>query len=927
MAYSAVSSVAAWIEKVIVEGEQSWNWDPLREVYLLLEELKRMKIFLEDMRQDENTMLTSPYLAEIGELAYEARDVIEALVLKTLPKREQGISNVIKRSACFLREAWMVIQEVTSEIINLERHLRDRSNLDHLEKLRRSHSSSNRHPHFLEDNVVGFDANIMELVSDLVDDKSHFRVVSIWGKGGSGKTTMAKMLHHHSQVRNHFDCFAWAYVSQNCQRRNVWQRILISLNVFDEDDRNKRDEQVAEKLFKFLKEHKCLVILDDIPSIQAWDSIKAALPRNLQETSSKILITCRNQEVALNADPKCYLHELQPLNEDNSLKLFRRIAFPQRQFTGYRSGDEEVEEMVNRCEGLPLAIVVLGGIIATTLSEEESLRLCRILRCGGYGEPSNLLALSYDVLPSYLKPCFLYLSLFPDGYEIPTVKLIQLWVAENIIPFPLVEIENRREIWIEEIAEYYLMELVERRMMQVGQLDASLKIRTCYVHDMIRDMCLAKAREQNFVHIVDTTQVGYPLFSIGRLAIHESGDMRGIDKLRDLRSLFFFDVMFTDELIYRSLHQSNEIYATKDKPWLSTLLLLRRVIRKFQRTWRYLSNNFKLLRVLEFEGSEMYVGGELQSDIGKLIHLRYLSLRKASYVSRLPSTLGKLTLLQTLNLEIDEKFAVHVPDVIWKLKSLRHLYLPKKCNDKTKLKLNDLRNLQTLVNFNTKNCYMGDLCSLTNLRELRISRHFILEDIEEILDSNPRIVTSEHLRSLYIWSQDPIDPKHLMLLLSNCVDILELSLTTAMRELPGYHQFPSKITYLYLNESELDRDPMPTLEKLPNLRVLGLHKAFAGKEIVCSSEGFAQLISLKLIENSNLEEWRVDENAMPKLRNLEIVDCRSLKMLPVGLKLVKTLQEVKMEKMPRAFKDRLVQGGEDFCNFQHISTIIFQNCH
>ncbi|XVF16696.1 hypothetical protein REPUB_Repub10bG0054500 [Reevesia pubescens] len=149
------------------------------------------------------------------------------------------------------------------------------------------------HPHFLEDNLVGFDDNIKKLVSVLVDDEGHYRVVSIRGKGGSGKTALAKKLYHHSPVRNHFDLFAWAYVSQKCQRRNVWETILIGLNIFDEDDRNKRDEKVAEKLFKFLRECKCLVILDNIPSIEHWDSIKAALPRSL-ETSSKILITCRN---------------------------------------------------------------------------------------------------------------------------------------------------------------------------------------------------------------------------------------------------------------------------------------------------------------------------------------------------------------------------------------------------------------------------------------------------------------------------------------------------------------------------------------------------------------------------------------------------------------------------------------------------------
>ncbi|XVF16697.1 hypothetical protein REPUB_Repub10bG0054600 [Reevesia pubescens] len=445
---------------------------------------------------------------------------------------------------------------------------------------------------------------------------------------------------------------------------------------------------------------------------------------------------------------------------------------------------------------------------------------------------SALLAFSYDVMPIQLKRCFLYLSLFPGGYEISAVKLIQLWVAENII-IP-VRNEYGEEIWIEDVAENCLMELVERRFVQVGERDANLKIKTCYLNDMIREMCVSKAEEESFAHIIDTSQVGFHHFRAPRLAMHVYDDMERI-KVPDLRSLFFLNVIFSDEFIYRSLNRSDEIDSTKHKPWLSTLLLLRRVISKFKRLWRYLIKNFKSLRVLEFEGAEIYVGGELQGDI-------------------------------------------------------------------------------------------GDLNSMKNLRELRISRHFILEDVEEVLDLN-----NEHLRSLFISisspDPDPIDPKHLIVLLSNCVNICELTLTVAMRELPAYHQFSTKITYMYLSKSNLHTDPMPMLEKLPNLKVLELREAFIEKEIFCSSDGFAQLDSLKLIENSNLEEWRVDENAMPKLRRLEIVDCRSLEMLPVGLRLIKTLKELKMEKMPKAFKARLVEGGEDFCNFQHISPIIFQNCN
>ena len=70
----------------------------------------------------------------------------------------------------------------------------------------------------------------------------------------------------------------------------------------------------------------------------------------------------------------------------------------------------------------------------------------------------------------------------------------------------------------------------------------------------------------------------------------------------------------------------------------------------------------------------------------------------------------------------------------------------------------------------------------------------------------------------------------------------------------------------------------------------------------------------------------MEEGAIPALRHLQIEKCRKLKMLPDGLKLITTLKELKIESMPKAFKDKIVEGGEDFYKVQHVPSIIFQDC-
>ncbi|KAK8603459.1 hypothetical protein V6N13_085645 [Hibiscus sabdariffa] len=129
-----------------------------------------------------------------------------------------------------------------------------------------------------------------------------------------------------------------------------------------------------------------------------------------------------------------------------------------------------------------------------------------------------------------------------------------------------------------------------------------------------------------------------------------------------------------------------------------------------------------------------------------------------------------------------------------------------------------------------------------------------MEDFNEYLDKNLPIITSKYLQSLSIHNSEETDP--------SCVNLCELLLIWRMDKLSEYHHFSSSVA--------LQEDPMPTLGKLPNLRLLILDEhAFMGKKMVCSAPHFPQLESLILDRFWYLEEWEVEEGAMPALRNTE----------------------------------------------------------
>ncbi|MFQ6635538.1 hypothetical protein Gotur_011299 [Gossypium turneri] len=219
---------------------------------------------------------------------------------------------------------------------------------------------------------------------------------------------------------------------------------------------------------------------------------------------------------------------------------------------------------------------------------------------------------------------------------------------------------------------------------------------------------------------------------------------------------------------------------------------------------------------------------------------------------------------------------------------------------------------------------------MTNLRELGINLPFNFENFnEKELGENPFIIGSKYLHSLSMITRRlkiSIDPRHLAHLLSTCTSICKLNIAAEISKLPEYHYFSSHLTYIRLRWCKFEEDPMPTLEKLPNLRILEFERSFEGKEMFCSAQGFPKLESLILEQLLILREWKVDEGAMPSLQRLKIRECLNLKMLPEGLRFITTLKELKInESMPKAFKDRLEEGGEDFSKVKHVPSIMFQN--
>ncbi|XP_059651668.1 putative disease resistance protein At1g50180 [Cornus florida] len=902
------------------------------QVEQLRVEFQRMQCFLKDAdaRESESKTIHN-WVVEIKEIAYDSEDIIETYVIRVASRSMQSF---LKRCVCILNEGKALhkvgseIQSIKTRISQLTTSLQTYGIRAITEGEGSSSSAYGRqqrvlrrsYSHVVEKDFVGLEEDVEELVGLLVseDKENYYRTLSICGMGGLGKTTIAQKVYNDQNVKRHFDGFAWVCVSQQWQTKDILQGILTKL-IPHERDRIvfMREEDFVRMLVQVHQSRKCLVVLDDIWSEAAWDCIRHAFPTG-GDMGGKILITTRNQEVALHVDPHVYLHEPRLLTEDESWELLQKKAFTKPDGAEPRD-DKNMEdlgrEMVKHCGGLPLAVIVLGGILVTkqTLRDWEMVHrnISSYIRKGkGMRQQhgvSQVLALSYSDLPYQLKSCFLYLGNFPEDSEIEADKLYPLWIAEG-----LVSLDDQAEgETMMDVAERCLVELAYRYMVQVEVDEFSGRFKSCSLHDLMRDLCLLKGKEQNFLMVVDFRHgseklVDYSSYyssldsKVRRLAIHLGED--GFPKIRTaqhLRSLSFFV-------------PSKYICIPMPK--------------------NFHFKGFKVLRVLDLGGIQF--SKKLARAVGKLIHLRYLSLRNSGF-RKLPSSIGNLGFLQTLDLRLHEQLGVSgtIPNVLWKMKSLRHLYLNDLVKTKEILRLDGLSKLELLETFTTHLFDLKDLFMLTNLWKLNARVQVeVLEDLVAIINYlNIRANRLQH-SSFYIgYNFCSEEEVNLLRQLLECRRLNALHIGGVIGKLPEHHHFSPNLTMLEFSRSELKEDPMATLEKLPNLRRLALgSNAFVGVKMVCSKLGFPQLKFLKLKELSNLEEWMVDEGSMPNLSSLEI-GCERLKMVPDGLRFISTLQELKISISSEDFQRRLrvVHGeeGADLYKVQHVPSIIFNPYH
>lgn len=514
-------------------------------------------------------------------------------------------------------------------------------------------------------------------------------------------------------------------------------------------------------------------------------------------------------------------------------------------------------DIVKKCNGLPLAIKVIGGVLCTKNRTESDWQA--VLSSTLWSTtmlPTDIhtaLYLSYEDLPPHLKQCFIYCSLYPEDWEFGDVDLIHLWHAQGFL-----EVDGNSSFWDTGL-EYY-KELILRNLLEANSnfFDQA----RCKMHDLLwlfgrylgKNECFITNKDQNL-------STRSSLIKARHLSVQEQeGDMTAIKKQKSLRSLL--------------------------------------LIKSAERNLTDVFNSLCSLRVLDLSYSNI---SSLPDSLCLLIHLRYFSAGGSS-IEMVPNDIGKLKNLEFLGLGGCQNLTC-IPDSIVNLVKLRFLNLYRTEVKGISVGLRKLSNLVELQGFKPpQGNNLEAFSSLDELAPLLELRNLVLENMKNV--SNTTMARLANLNK-------KIHLKHLTLQYhgqnvekETIEDVLnELSPPSCLEHLiiNGYYgsQLPNWLNIgtnlqdlRYLNLRYCANFQLLALGHLPNLGFVYIKDAHSvvsvGTEFLIGGNHSSSFPRLRRIIFEGMRDWKIwqwekGQKAMPNLKELVIRDCPELSHLPDGL--------------------------------------------
>ncbi|RLN05412.1 hypothetical protein C2845_PM13G05930 [Panicum miliaceum] len=704
-----------------------------------------------------------------------------------------------------------------------------------------------------------------ELVNDLMyrlykSSVNVENVITVTGESGVGKTKLVRTLYDRKQTLSHFDIYEWVSFGPNLSASDVLKIIIGRITDGEECQKDK----ITDKLKEILKGKKYLFVIDAELSDSEWSRIFRMLDVDVKSGSRIVRIS----QSPPHKPPPPYQEKRIAVpkfdDDDVVINLFKQtfLTYGRNELAEYP--DEAIEKyrtkILENTKGLPLAVVLLSGLLRTKEYPNEWETVFDHLKKMQSKQIDKILSLCFDDLPYDMKSCLLYFAALPVNTFIKARNIVCMWMAEGfLVP---------KATTVEKVGEQYLKELIDRRLVNLAPVGYDLPGHArVAVQSKVHAFLQLEAQEQCFVEIHNGDDIP-ALSDVRRLSLQNHKDKYAalshpLPKLRAILSNFEAEQEAPQVGEKPPNEAGGERGGNVDGPCLYQIRYSIRGGNKRKKQGKScvqdLLKHSRFLRVIHFDGLE--VNKELPAEIGKVVNLQYIRVTSCS-LEKIPSSIDRLCNLQTL--DVRGTMVRRLPDGFWKIQTLRHvlgdrLILPKR--------VGDLRNLQTLKSIKPDYDDAHAWGSKTFTHMIRL----LYLHIRRGKNQGKQDIFSNRKNKAALVKAVAI-LKYLVVLIIKAPSIPSEVFTGPNLERLKAMELVGKLDDLPLNGIR----EMEVHNRLPNLKKLRLTETMVSQEFINQLGGLQFLSTLELTKNSfrqlifkdgfrSLKELTVHEEALNKL--------------------------------------------------------------